>query len=75
MAALLADADVANCCQPHPVDPVLATSGIESVVRIWAPRAGEGGEGEGGSVVDANALETLVSGCCCYYIDINNRTI
>jgi hypothetical protein len=31
------------CCyvyysvQPHPIDPVLATSGIESVVRLWAP--------------------------------------
>jgi hypothetical protein len=23
--------------QPHPIDPVLATSGIESVVRLWAP--------------------------------------
>lgn len=32
-----ADADVANCVQPHPRLPVLATSGIEKVIRTWAP--------------------------------------
>lgn len=31
--ALQADEDVANCVQPHPSLPVLATSGIESVIR------------------------------------------
>ena len=35
--ALEADEDVANCCAPHPHLPVLATSGIETVVKIWAP--------------------------------------
>lgn len=34
---LAADEDVANCVQPHPYLPVLATSGIDSVVRLWAP--------------------------------------
>jgi hypothetical protein len=34
---LAADEDVANCVQPHPHLPVLATSGIDSVVRLWAP--------------------------------------
>lgn len=35
--ALQADEDVANCVAPHPSLPVLATSGIESAVRLWAP--------------------------------------
>lgn len=37
ISALQADEDVVNCVQAHPSDPVLATSGIESVVRIWSP--------------------------------------
>ena len=28
---------MANCVQPHPSLPVLATSGIENVVRLWRP--------------------------------------
>ncbi|KAK9827817.1 hypothetical protein WJX74_003555 [Apatococcus lobatus] len=32
-----ADNDVANCVQCHPHLPVLATSGIESIVRVWSP--------------------------------------
>lgn len=35
--ALEADEDVANCVAAHPSLPVLATSGIESVVRLWSP--------------------------------------
>lgn len=35
--ALQADEDVANCVQPHPSLPLLATSGIESVIRLWSP--------------------------------------
>jgi len=31
------DRDVVNCLQCHPVDPILATSGIEQVIRLWAP--------------------------------------
>lgn len=34
---LKADEEVANCLQPHPAAPILATSGIESVIRLWAP--------------------------------------
>lgn len=41
--ALKADEDVVNCVQPHPCLPLLATSGIESVVKLWAP--GESTEG------------------------------
>ena len=35
---LKADEDVVNCVQPHPSLPLLATSGIESVVRLWSPK-------------------------------------
>ena len=33
MQVLQADEDVANCVKPHPSLPLLATSGIESVIR------------------------------------------
>jgi len=36
---LSADQDVANCVQPHPSACCIATSGIESVIRLWEPRA------------------------------------
>jgi len=35
--AATADSEVVNCCQGHPHLSLLATSGIESVVRLWAP--------------------------------------
>ncbi len=38
IVALEADEDVANCVAPHPSLPVLATSGIESAVRLWSPK-------------------------------------
>ncbi|KJE97808.1 hypothetical protein CAOG_07902 [Capsaspora owczarzaki ATCC 30864] len=31
------DRDVVNCMTGHPFDPVMATSGIESSVKIWQP--------------------------------------
>ena len=34
LRALQADEDVANCVRPHPWLPVLATSGIESTVKV-----------------------------------------
>jgi len=34
-----ADEDVANCVQCHPNQTVLATGGIESVVKLWSPGA------------------------------------
>ncbi|GLI68626.1 hypothetical protein VaNZ11_013104 [Volvox africanus] len=33
-----ADEEVANCVQCNPTLPVLATSGIENVIRLWSPR-------------------------------------
>lgn len=32
-----ADHHVVNCLQPHPYDPVLATSGIDYDVKLWGP--------------------------------------
>jgi hypothetical protein len=34
---LQADLDVVNCAKGHPFDAVLATSGIERLVKIWSP--------------------------------------
>ncbi|XP_046393226.1 DDB1- and CUL4-associated factor 6-like isoform X2 [Ischnura elegans] len=40
---LEADAHVVNCLQPHPLLPLLATSGIDYDVKLWAPIAQESG--------------------------------
>ena len=32
-----ADADVLNCVQAHPANFVIATSGIEPVIKLWRP--------------------------------------
>ena len=34
---ILADSEILNCVVGHPFQPVLATSGIDSEVRVWAP--------------------------------------
>lgn len=33
------DKHVVNCIQPHPTDPILATSGIDYDIKIWSPLA------------------------------------
>jgi nuclear receptor interaction protein len=38
---LEADHHVVNCLQPHPVLPLLATSGIDYDVKLWAPLRSE----------------------------------
>lgn len=35
---LKGDESIVNCVQPHPNSCFLATSGIDSQVRIWSPR-------------------------------------
>ncbi|KAH8378712.1 hypothetical protein KR009_000890, partial [Drosophila setifemur] len=35
------DVGVVNCLEPHPWMPVLATSGLEHDVKIWAPKGSE----------------------------------
>lgn len=32
-----ADGDIVNCVRPHPRKPWLATSGIDSGIRLWSP--------------------------------------
>ena len=39
--ALKADEDVVNCCQGNPAELLLATSGIEDVIRLWRPNGKE----------------------------------
>ncbi|XP_071114016.1 DDB1- and CUL4-associated factor 6-like [Haliotis cracherodii] len=34
---LEADRHVVNCLQPHPFDPILASSGIDYDVKVWSP--------------------------------------
>ncbi|KAK3107632.1 hypothetical protein FSP39_018774, partial [Pinctada imbricata] len=38
---LEADRHVVNCLQPHPFDPIMASSGIDYDIKIWAPLAEE----------------------------------
>ena len=33
-----ADGSIVNCLQPHPSTCMVATSGIDNVIRIWSPR-------------------------------------
>ena len=35
---LRGDDSIVNCLQPHPSDCLLATSGIDPVVRLWGPK-------------------------------------
>uniref|UniRef100_A0A8C6U9L9 Ddb1 and cul4 associated factor 6 n=1 Tax=Neogobius melanostomus TaxID=47308 RepID=A0A8C6U9L9_9GOBI len=37
---LEADNHVVNCLQPHPYDPILASSGIDYDIKIWSPLEG-----------------------------------
>lgn len=39
---LVGDDNIVNCLQSHPSAPILATSGIDPVVRIWQPRPEDG---------------------------------
>lgn len=38
VSVLRGDESIVNCLQPHPTLCLLATSGIESVVKLWSPR-------------------------------------
>ena len=35
------DESIVNCIQPHPFDNIIATSGIDPLVRIWTPQMNE----------------------------------
>ncbi|XP_072932455.1 WD and tetratricopeptide repeats protein 1 isoform X2 [Epargyreus clarus] len=51
---LRGDESIVNCVQLHPSMFLLATSGIETVVRLWSPKAEEGAE-DRRSVADVGA--------------------
>lgn len=42
MRVLRGDESIVNCLQPHPDYCLLATSGIDPVVRLWSPRPQDG---------------------------------
>lgn len=42
--AMMGDGSIVNCVQPHPSCCVLATSGIDAVVKLWTPRPDDGSE-------------------------------
>ena len=54
---LVGDDNIVNCLQSHPSAPILATSGIDPVVRIWQPRP-EDGEENKRTVEDLDAAAT-----------------
>ena len=37
LRVMMGDESIVNCLQAHPFTSMMATSGIESVVRLWAP--------------------------------------
>lgn len=43
---LRGDDSIVNCLQPHPSTCMLATSGIDPVVRLWSPRGEDGTKNE-----------------------------
>ncbi|ESO93249.1 hypothetical protein LOTGIDRAFT_189887, partial [Lottia gigantea] len=43
---LRGDDSIVNCLQPHPSYCLLATSGIDPVVRLWSPRPDDGSKNE-----------------------------
>lgn len=39
LTALVGDMSIVNCVQPHPSACLLASSGIDQVVKLWSPLA------------------------------------
>jgi len=50
------DSSTVNCVQGHPTAPVLASSGIDAVVRLWNPRPVDGTE----NVRDVKDLDKVI---------------
>ncbi|XP_041114970.1 DDB1- and CUL4-associated factor 6-like isoform X4 [Polyodon spathula] len=51
---LEADNHVVNCLQPHPFDPILASSGIDYDIKIWSPL-------EGATAFNRNLAEEVIA--------------
>ncbi len=66
---LKGDESIVNCIQPHPFTSMLATSGIDPVVRIWMPKFGpdpddsirQSNNGASSANVRENSDERIVS--------------
>lgn len=43
---LRGDDSIVNCLQPHPTSCLLATSGIDPVVRLWSPKPEDGSKND-----------------------------
>lgn len=43
---LRGDESIVNCLQPHPTSCLMATSGIDPVVRLWSPKPEDGSEND-----------------------------
>lgn len=41
LTLLKGDSQVVNCLEPHPYATILATSGIDRTIKVWAPTAPE----------------------------------
>lgn len=60
---LQADQHVVNCLQPHPTLPLLATSGIDHDVKLWAPIRDE--PSFDSKMADDVSVYFYVHFCCC----------
>lgn len=69
-----ADDDVANCVQCHPTLPVLATSGIGTVVRLWSPLRDAGEPDNLDEIVNKNQ-ERMKEGPQSFFGPLNERTL
>ncbi|XP_030761944.1 WD and tetratricopeptide repeats protein 1 isoform X2 [Sitophilus oryzae] len=59
VTALFGDVSIVNCVQPHPNACFIASSGIDSVVKLWSPTSEDGRQNirivkEVNSVIEAN---------------------
>ena len=53
---LEADRHVVNCIQPHPFEPLMASSGIDYDVKIWTPS----GSGNTEPIFDENRAAEVI---------------
>ena len=64
---LEADRHVVNCIQPHPFEPLMASSGIDYDVKIWTPS----GSGNTEPIFDENRAAEVVKIFVSYEIGVS----
>jgi len=67
LAIIGSDRHVVNCVQPHPYEPIIASSGIDYNVKLWAPISDEMTFDE----ASAKTVCVLLYKILVMYIDIN----